>query len=61
LGQNWEFFIAEGIRKMPQPIQPITDAIQRGDKNQAVELIKQALSVDPRDVDVLLVLATIVE
>ena len=46
---------------MPQSIQPVTEAIQRGEKHKAIELIKQALSVDPNDIDMLLVLATLVE
>jgi Flp pilus assembly protein TadD len=46
---------------MPQSIQPITDAIRRGDKNKAIELVKQALSIDPNDIDILLVLAAIVD
>ena len=61
LGQNWESFIAEGTQNMPQSTQPITDAIRRGDKNKALELIKQALSIDPKDIDVLLILATLVD
>ena len=46
---------------MPQPIQPVIEAIQRGEKQQAIELIKQALSVDPYDIEMLLALATLVE
>jgi hypothetical protein len=46
---------------MPPSIQPITDAIRQGDKNKAIELIKQALSTNPNDIDILLVLATLVE
>jgi hypothetical protein len=46
---------------MPQSLQPIKDAINRGNKNKAIELIKQALSYDPNDIDVLLVLAAIVD
>jgi len=46
---------------MPQSVQPVTEAIQRGEKHKAIELIKQALSVDPNDIDMLLVLATLAE
>lgn len=46
---------------MPQPLQPISEAIQRGEKQQAIELIKQALSIDPYDIEMLLVLATLVD
>lgn len=46
---------------MPQPTQPIIEAIQRGEKQQTIELIKQALSVDPYDIEMLLVLATLVD
>lgn len=46
---------------MPASIQPITDAIRRGDKNTAIALIKEALNTDPKDIDALLLLATMVE
>jgi hypothetical protein len=46
---------------MPQPLQPVNEAIRRGEKQKAIELIKGALSVDPYDIDMLLVLATLVE
>lgn len=46
---------------MPQPLQPISEAIQRGEKQQAIELIKQALSIDPYDIERLLILATLVD
>ncbi|HEX6034990.1 MAG TPA: hypothetical protein VFY83_11165, partial [Anaerolineales bacterium] len=46
---------------MPQPTQPIFEAIQRGEKQQAIELLKQALSIDPYDIEMLLILATLVD
>src|SRR5687768_4693646 len=46
---------------MPQPTQPVNEAIQRGEIQQALELIKQALSSDPYDIEMLLILATLVE
>jgi hypothetical protein len=46
---------------MHASIQPITDAIRRGDNAKAMQLIKQALRVNPNDTDVLLVLAAIVK
>lgn len=46
---------------MPQSIQPVIEAIKRGEKQKAIELIKQALSVDPSDINMLMVLATILE
>lgn len=46
---------------MPQPLQPVTEAIQRGEKHKALELIKEALSIDPYDIEMLLILATLVD
>jgi hypothetical protein len=42
-------------------VQSATEAIQRGDKRMALDLLQQALSLDPRDVDALLALAPLVE
>lgn len=42
-------------------VQSAIDALNRGDKNRAVEFINQTLSVNPNDVDALLTLATLTE
>src|SRR5215207_5042960 len=41
--------------------QAAIDAANQGNKNKAIELIKQALTVNPSDVDMLLAFATIVD
>ena len=46
---------------MPQLRQPIREAIQRGERGKAIELIKQALAADPNDIEVLLLLAAILD
>jgi hypothetical protein len=46
---------------MPASIQLITDAVRQGDNAKAMQLIKQALRVNPNDTDVLLVLAALVK
>ena len=44
---------------MPQPVAPVIEAIQRGEKQKAIGLIKAALRVDPDDIQMLLVVATL--
>ncbi len=42
-------------------VQSAIQAIQRGDKRTALDLLQQALSLDPKDIDALLTLAPLVE
>ncbi len=42
-------------------VQSAIQAIQRGDKRTALDLLQQALALDPKDVDALLTLAPLVE
>src|SRR5215217_278570 len=42
-------------------VQSAIDAIQRGDKRTALDLLQQALALDPKDIDALLTLAPLVE
>ena len=46
---------------MPQPVAPVIEAIQRGEKQKAIALIKVALRVDPDDIQMPVVLATLVD
>src|SRR5215208_2615914 len=42
-------------------VQSAIQAIQRGDKRTALDLLQQALALDPKDVEALLTLAPLVE
>lgn len=46
---------------MSPSLQLITDAVREGDNAKAMKLIKQALSTNPNDTDILLLLATLVK
>jgi len=46
---------------MHQFVESAIEAINQGDKNKALDLLKQALTVNPNDVDAWLVLATIID
>ncbi|MGE5641609.1 MAG: hypothetical protein ACM3Y8_01240 [Byssovorax cruenta] len=46
---------------MGQLVQSALDAAKRGDRNQAIDLLKQELSTNPNDIDALLAFASLIE